>query len=164
MLIPSVFLLWPSPMPLVWRYLLVVVLTVPDYTKRKRGILPLLALLFRSSETSQINKQNLTPTLSVYIALAKVCSGGNTYPRHTNEQHNLYLPVVSTSALSLICALEFPTFKENKANALANTFSICSASLALDYVPPPLFTGQAQRGSGLRVRSYNNFLKQHHFL
>jgi len=37
------FLLWPSPMPLVWRHLLVTVLALQDYTKRKRGILPLLA-------------------------------------------------------------------------------------------------------------------------
>ena len=64
----------------------------------------------------------------------------------------------------LVYKFEFPTFNEIKNKALANTFSICSASLNPRLRPSFSFTGKAQRGSGLRVQSYNNFLKQHHFL
>ena len=63
-------------MPLVWRHLLVTVLTLQDYTKRKRGILPLLALLFRSSETCITLQTELdTHAVGIYCTRKSVLGG-----------------------------------------------------------------------------------------
>lgn len=128
-------------------------LNVRNHTKRKRGILPLLALLFGPEKTTVKNKQTLTPAPLVYCYVFKACLRLHE-PPHADGTVFIYLPAVPTSAMSLFTGLNFSGSK-GQSQSVSKHFSLCSAPSYCHSVPQV----KNQHDASLRGQKYEKIDK-----